>query len=454
MKTTQESTGELTAVVKIEIGPEDYQGKINKSLKDLQHKANIPGFRPGRVPFGMITKMYGDNVKLEEINKTLSEALDNHIKSNNLEIIGLPLLNHEKTDQGRNEIEDQDNFVFFFDLGLVPKFELNIDKNISVDYFDVIVSDKEVNDYLVGMQRRFGNLVDVDLSELSDSLKGNFMELDETSVEKPDGIKSENTILIDVIKDETIRNLFIGKKPGDKVIFNPSKAFEKASGVAVFLNIKKEEAENLTSDFEFVIEKIIRLVPAELGKELYEKIFPSRNIETEEQVRELLKTGLKQSIDNDNESSFINDAVTSVVEAHHIAIPDDFLKRWLLENGEDKITSEQLDVQYPSYANGYRWQMIQNKIVKKYNLEVTDDDVRAHIKSWFVKDSTQPQNPEQEESLNKIVDSMLYSEEQVKNIHDQLFNERLKAYFMENLTVNHQEVSYEDFIKKSYDHHH
>lgn len=452
MKITQESTGEQTAVIKVEIELEDYQEKVSKSLKDLQHKANIPGFRPGHVPFGMINKMYGPNVKFEEINKTLSEGLDEYIKSNNIELLGHPLVNKEKTKEMDNE--SQTNFEFFFDLGFAPKFELKVDKDIAVDYFDIVVGDKEVNDYITGMQRRHGALIEVDLTEEEDAVKGTFVQLDENGAEKADGIKSENSIMISVINDEAIRNQFIGKKPGDKIVFNPAKAFEKPGDIAMFLNIKKEEAATLDSNVEFTIEKISRLQLAELNQEFFAKVFPNQNIETEEQMKELVKVGMQQSMTNESESSFMNAAMDAIIKAHNLTLPDDFTKRWLLENAEDKITPEQLEVQYPSYADSFRWKLIEGKILKQNNIEVTDDDIRNHVKSWFTSPNAETPSPEQEETLNKIVDSMLTNAEEVKRINDQLYDERLKAYFRENITVNHQQVSYAEFIAKAYEHRH
>ena len=452
MKITQESTGEQTAVIKVEIELEDYQEKVSKSLKDLQHKANVPGFRPGHVPFGMINKMYGPNVKFEEINKILSESLDEYVKSNNLELVGLPLVNREKT-KGM-EKENQTNFEFFFDLGFAPKFELKVDKDIAVDYFDIVVGDKEANDYITGMRRRHGALIEVDLTEEEDAVKGTFVQLDENGAEKTDGIKSENSIMVSVINDEAIRNQFIGKKPGDKIVFNPAKAFEKPGDIAMFLNIKKEEAATLDSNVEFTIEKISRLQLAELNQEFFAKVFPNQNIETEEQMNELVKVGMQQSMTNESESSFMNAAMDAIIKAHNLTLPDDFTKRWLLENGEDKITPEQLEVQYPSYANSFRWRLIEDKILKQTNIEVTNDDIRNHVKSWFTSPNAETPSPEQEETLNKIVDSMLTNAEEVKRINDQLYDERLKTYFRENITVNHQQVSYADFLAKAYEHRH
>ncbi|HNY08042.1 MAG TPA: hypothetical protein PKL64_08095, partial [Bacteroidales bacterium] len=291
-------------------------------------------------------------------------------------------------------------------------------------------------------------------TEEEDAVKGAFVQLDENGAEKADGIKSENSIMVSVINDEAIRNQFIGKKPGDKIVFNPAKAFEKPGDIAMFLNIKKEEAATLDSNVEFTIEKISRLQLAELNQEFFAKVFPNQNIETEEQMNELVKVGMQQSMTNESESSFMNAAMDAIIKAHNLTLPDDFTKRWLLENGEDKITPEQLEVQYPSYANSFRWRLIEDKILKQTNIEVTNDDIRNHVKSWFTSPNAETPSPEQEETLNKIVDSMLTNAEEVKRINDQLYDERLKTYFRENITVNHQQVSYADFLAKAYEHRH
>ncbi|RLD60237.1 MAG: trigger factor, partial [Bacteroidetes bacterium] len=308
MNITQENTSELTATIKVEMTPEDYQAKVNEALKDLQRKANLPGFRPGKVPFGIVKKKYGDGVLAEEVNKVLGEGLNNFIKDNELEILGHPLGNREK---GKPvDFDNDEEFEFYFDLGLTPKIDIELSDKIEMDYYDISVEDDKVEMYLEDIRKRFGNNVDVEEVADEDMLKGVLTQLDNKGEILENGwVFNDASLLVSYIKDEKVKKELIGKKKGGKVNFNPLKATGNETETAAMLGIKKEEKEKLEASYELTISAISRVEPSEVNEELFKKVYPKDEIKDEAQFREKLREESKKYYQRESENYFVHNTI-------------------------------------------------------------------------------------------------------------------------------------------------
>ncbi len=446
MNITKENTGDLTAILKVEVIEKDYHEQVQNVLKDYRKKANIPGFRVGKVPFGIIKKMYGKAVIVDEVNKVLSDSIQKYIEDNKLNVLGQPLPNVEKSD--KIDFENKKEFEFFFDIGLFPEVDLELSDKIIVDYYNIKADKKAVDNYIDDIIKRNGTTIYPEVSEIGDTLKGELIQLDDEGKVMEEGVKNETSISIDLLKDKKIQKEFIGLKKDDKVVFNPLKATDNETETAYMLGIKKEETEKLESDYEFAISEITRIEPAELNEELYKKVFPQVKIENEEQLRKQIKKEAEKSFAPESEKMFIDSAINKLIEITNLSLPDEFMKRWLLESNQDKITKEQLEVQYDSYTKSLKWQLIENKIIKDHDIKVEDQDIKDHIKNFVTNQMLiQQDDPEADKRINGIIKSVMQKKEEVKKINDLLYDEKLRDLFKSTLKINQKKVTFEEFIK-------
>lgn len=452
MNITQESTGDLTATIKIEMVPDDYQEQVNNSLKDLQKKSTLKGFRPGKVPFGLIKKMYEQNAVAEEVNKVLSDSLNNYIVENKLEILGYPIANIEKNSEVN--FENNKQFEFFFDIGLTPTFEFELSDKIKVDYYDIKVEDKMVDNFLEETKKRYGNPVSSEKIETGDLVKGDIAQIDAEGNIVEGGVTNATSLSVEFLKDDKVKKQFIGKVVGDKIKYNPLKATENETETASMLGIKKEEKENLESDYEFTITEISRVEPAEVNEELFIKVYPNDDIKDENQFREKLRDEAKAYYQNETDNYFVHLTMDKLINDTKIDLPDEFVKRWLITSDE-KITEENIDHDYENYKKSLKQQLIINKIAKDNDLKVEPEEIKNHVKSYFAKQYMIDEADEEKmKQLDTLADSVLQNKEEANKIFDQLFDTKMRELFKSTLKLNKIEKTYEDFIKIANEHQH
>jgi len=443
MNITQESTGDLTAVVKIELVKDDYENQVNTVLKDYQRKASMPGFRPGKVPMGLVKKMYGRAVLADEVNKIISESLQNYLTENNIKTLGHPLPNEDR--QEMIDFETMDTFDFFFDIATQPDINVELSDKIKMDYFKISVNDESINKYIEDLRKKNGTPTNPDKSAEGDVLKGKILELDEDGNVKEGGIENETTIGVDYIKQKTIQKKFINKSIGDKIIFNPLKASKNATETASILGIETKAAEEIKNDFEFTIEMVTRYEPAEVNEEFYAGVFPGEKFKEDKDFRERLGKELEGSFANESDRLFMRQVADKFIDDQKVELPNDFMKRWLMESGESQVKAEEIETHYDDYARALKWQLIESKIVNDNNISVTPDDVRGQIMSYF----QQPGEVDEEtqKRLDEIADNIMQNQEEVKRIYDQLLDTRMRDLLKSTLNLKNKEVSYDDFIK-------
>ncbi|MCD4663837.1 MAG: trigger factor [Bacteroidales bacterium] len=445
MNITQESTGDLTATIKMELNPEDYSEKVKQSLKELQRKANMPGFRPGKVPFGMIKKMYGKSAIAEEINKIITDSLNDYIKENKLDILGYPIGNREKGME--IDFEQEGDYEFYFDIGLVPEVNLELSDNIGVDYYEIKVEDEKIDMYQDDARKRFGTPVNPDTIANGDVVNGDFIQLDNDGNLLEEGVTNSAPIHLDFIKDEKVKEEFLGSKKEDKIRFNPLKATGNETETASMLGIKKDETDKLESDYEFAITEITRIEPAKIDKELYQKVYPKDNIEDEKQFRKRIGEEASGYYQRESDNYFMHSAIEKFINETEINLPDDFMKKWLVESNE-KLTEEGVNKDYDNYAKSLKQQLIIGKISKDNNIEVDDKDIKEHVKKSFASHyMIDIEDEEKFKQLDTIADSIMQNKEEVNKIYDEILDNRMRELFKSKLKLIKKEISYNDFIK-------
>ena len=449
---TKENTGALTATLKIEIFQADYSEKVEAQLVDYRKKANLPGFRVGKVPMGIVKKLYEKAVIGDEVNKLLSENIAKHLEKENIEIIGNPLPNYELT--GTVDLETMTDFTYYFDLGIQPEINIALSEDIEVEYAKIRVEDEQIDNYIADLKKKNGTTITADSVEEGDLLKCDFAQLDAEGEILKDGIQNSASLSLEEIQLKTIKKKFIGKQVGAIVKFDPMHAIKNAVDVAAMLNITKEEAEILTGDFAVTINEITRRQDAELNEELFKKTYPQEEITNEEELRARVAKDVAVSFSAETDRHFVNMCIEKIIEVANVDLPKDFIKRWVMEtNQEEEMTEDQLDLQMDSFLKSMRWNMVETKLVKAYpELSISQDDLRNHIKGLFL--NGQEENEEMNERADMIVNSLMNNKEQVKGIYDHVFEERLKTTFKNHLKVVEKEHSYEEFVEminKSYE---
>lgn len=450
MNISRENTGDLTAILSVEIVEADYAEKVKKALNDLRKKANIPGFRTGMVPAGIVKKMYGKSVMADEVNKLLSDSLNQYMVDNKLDILGSPLPSIEKEDT--INFDTQTDFLFHFDIGFSPVINLEVNKDIHVPYHKIEVADTMIEDYMMDIRERFGEHAHPEKVESDSKISASLKQLDQDGNVLEGGIEQKNgNFSLSDISSEEIKNQLLGLAVGEKVVFDPMKAINDATKVSAMLSVARVMVEGLEANFEVEIKEITNITPAEINEELFGKAYPGSELKSEEDLRNRIREDAQKQFDAESDKLFMGQAVDILLEKAAISLPDAFMKRWILDNNQGELTAEQLEVQYDSYANSLKWQLFQNKIIKDKDLKVSNDEVRAHIKGFISGQyfGGMEHNEAFESSLNGIVDNVMKNEEEVKKIYDQLYDNKMLVLFKESLSLDIETMPLDDFIKKA-----
>ena len=428
------------ATITISIEKADYSEKVEKTLRDYRKKANIPGFRPGMVPLGLLKKMYGKSILAEEINKILSDELYKYIQDNSINLLGEPLPN--ETEQKDIDFSTQEDFEFVFDLGLAPEFEVELNKKDKVKYYQITPSEEMINNQIKSYTGRYGKYVQEESVEEKDMVKGVLTELTEGKV-KESGIQVQDAVLTPAyMKDEASKALFANAKVGDTITFNPKTAFENEAEISSLLKISKEEVAEVTADFQFIIESITRYHEAEIDQDLFDKVYGEGVVKSAEEFTEKIKANIQETLAQDSEYKFGIDAREVLVKKYDdLAFPDTFLKRWLMATNKN-LTAETLETDYPKMIADLKWQLIKDKIAKSNDIKVEKDDVedfgRKIARSQFAQYGMIGMD---DAILDNYVKDMLKKEETLKNIIDKVAENKVLDIIKNAVKVDTKEFS-------------
>jgi trigger factor len=444
MNITQSTKGENLISIKISVEKADYQETVEKSLRQLRQRANVPGFRPGMVPMGMVKKMYGANAKMEALNTVVSDGLNKHIADNKLDLIGYPLSDNEQ--QQPADLEKQDDIDFFFEAALRP--EINVDyTNTMVDFYHIIPTDEEVDKVIEDLIERNPDTSHPETVGENDRLEMKVREA-EDGKEVEDGFQKDGVYIhMDQIKDEECRKQLIGKEVGAEFIINLAKAFGSEEAVAKILG---EEAP-VDSDYNIIIDDAIRNEKPELNEDFFEKIFPKQDVKDLDTFKQKVKAEMEKQHEAETDPILFNKMIDELVAAVRFDLPDAFLKRWIVENSRGEVKAEDVEKNYEKdYVKGLRWQLIEDSIVKANpELIITDEELKNFVlRQIFPGIDYATVEDDMKANLDKIAANYLKEEAQVNQLKNQLADVKMTAFLKGKMNINYAETNYKDFLAK------
>ena len=441
MNITQERIDDLNALLKVQISAADYQDKVEAVIKNYRKTANIPGFRKGKVPVGQIKKMYGKAILVEEVNKLIQEAIYNYITENKIEVLGNPLPTTTDLDW-----DNTTDFNFEFEMGLSPAFEVNMDKKSKFDYYKIEADKKMVDHYTSDMAKRYGSMTNPEKSEKADLIMGEFTQLDSEGNVLEDGINHSASVALDIVSDKKAQKVLTGVTKDDEVVVKITNKF--SSDVAHMLNISKEDAKILNSNFRFKIKSISRMTPAEMNQDLFDKVFGKDEVKNEKEFKAKIKEEVEKSFVGESDNKLKNDVILHLIDKVNLELPDTFLKKWLVQTNENGLTAEQVEAEYEQYSKSLKWQLIENKIIKDNDLEVKNEDVVAHTRELIVQNFAQYGQPAPEDKkLDEIAAQVLTNEEERKKVYNQLYDAKTLMIYKEKFKLTEKTVTYDEFVK-------
>jgi len=442
MNITKQDVDVLNAVVTIEVGPDDYQQRVEDALKQVQKRANMPGFRPGKVPAGMVKKMYGKNILADELNKMLNDSIHKYITENKLEILGNPL---PKADE-QVDFEAGKNFTFKYDIGLAPAFDVEVSDKTAFDYMVVKVDDALIDKYVKDVRKNYGTPVNPEVAGEKDVVFVDINELDETGAIKAGGIYKSTSLGLDRMKSEVAKKKLLGAKKEDKIVLTNKELYESAIDASVGLGIDKEAAENLNCNLQLTVKNIARMEDAELNEELFSKVYGEGNIKTEEEFRNKIREELGKMFEQDSDRKFYENVEKSLVETINPALPEDFLKRWLMAVNDKPVTLEQIEKEFESWSRMMKWKLIENKIVKNNDLRVTHEEMLAEAKRFVHSQYARYGQTPDEAEVEKVAADILKKEKEAEKIAENVFYVKSLQLFKDKFKLNRKEVTYNEFF--------
>ena len=439
MDITRENIDALNAVVKVDIIADDYQSKVDKILVDYRKKADIPGFRKGHVPMGMIKKQYGKSVMIDEVNKLLQDELNKYLTEEKIEILGNPIPRIQE-----NFSWDTKSFSFEFELGLVPQFEVNLNSKKKITQY-VINADKSLIDKEVeNLQSRYGKMSSVDVIDEKTNVTGTFVN-EEKEIEK------KSTINLSDIKGKTNLKKFIGGKVGDVIELKTKGLFSEDSKLMAALGLSSDETKGLNIKVLFTIEETTEIELADLDQELFDKLFTDGSVKSVTELRNKIKEDAEKQFQQQADQQLLNSVTEFLIDNTSFELPSEFLQKWLATAGEKQLTPEQAAEEYSKSEKGLRYQLIQEKILKDNDIKLDYEELKEYAKGFIRTQMAQfgNMNPEDSE-LDDIANRILANQDEARKLQDQLLSQKLMTFYKEKMTFKTKKVSYEGFIKEVY----
>ncbi len=447
MKIVKEDKGQQVSVLKVAVGKEDYSGKVSSALKDYQKKAKLDGFRPGKVPAGMVKKMYGTHLLVEEVNKLVTKGLSDYINENKIHLLGEPLPN--ETEQAKIDWETGSDFEFCYDIAIAPELAIKLTGKNSSDFYVIKIDDKQIDEQVDHICSRFGNQVKVDITDGTEIVRGDLVQVDAKGNVMEDGHRKDNAaLLLSVIRNTEKQAQFIGKKVGDTLVFSPMDTFDNAAEVSSFLNVSKEARELLDAKYKYTITEMQRFQKAEVNQELFDKVFGEGEVKSEAEMRAKIKSDMEARFVFNSDYKLMVDMRDSLVASHPMDLPQEFLKRWLISINKDKeeATPEKIEEEMPNFITDVKWQLIKNQLVTEAEISIKPEDMIAAAKE-FAKMQLQQFgmfNPPDEETTKWGME-ILKNQEEARRLAEVELDKKLVDYFKKTIKLVNKEVTLEAF---------
>ena len=439
MNITREDIDALNAVVKVDIAKEDYSDKVEKILTDYRKTANIPGFRKGHVPMGMVKKQYGKAVLVDEVNKLLQEALNKYMTEEKLDVLGSPLPKSQD-----NLDWDADTFSFEFELGLAPKFEVDLKGKDPITQYTIVADDKMIDGQVEHIQKQYGKLVSQDTVTKDSEITGIF-------VNEEKEINNKATFTLDKIKSKTAEKSLIGAKPGDVITLKTRDLFNDDHDLMSFLKVAHDDAHELDVEVSFTVEEINKRELADLDQELFDKLFGKDVVTSVTELKAKIKEDSEKQFGQQGDQKFMNDVTEYLVEQTKFDLPATFLQKWMQTAGEDELDADQAKEEYENSEKSMRYQLIEGKLIEKYKLQVTFDDLKDFAKEMIKVQMAQfGQMDPQDKELEDIAARILSNRDEAKRLSEQLMSQKLLELYKKEANLKVKEITYDDFVKEFY----
>jgi len=439
MNITRENIDALNAVVKVDIEKGDYADKVEKILSDYRKTANIPGFRKGHVPMGMVKKQYGKAVLVDEVNKLLQDALHKYLTEEKLDVLGNPL---PKAQDDLNW--DADNFTFEFELGLTPEFEVKLKGKKAITHYNIVADDKMINDQVENIQKQYGKLISKNEIAENDEITGTF-------VNEVKEINNTATLTLDKLKGKANAKKFIGAKVGDVITLKTKGLFNDDHDLMNFLKVPHDDAHGLAIDVDFTITEVNTRELADLDQELFDKLFGKGVVTSVTELKDKIKEDAAKQFVQQSDQKLLNDVTEYLVESTKFDLPAEFLQKWIQTAGEEPLDEEQAKEEYEKSEKAMRYQLIESKLIVDNNLQINFDDLKAYTHEMIKGQMAQfgQMNPSEKE-LDDISARILSNQDEVKRLSEQLTSQKLLAFYKENANLKTKELSYDKFVKEVY----
>ena len=448
MKISFECADKINGLLTMTIEPADYQEKVEKTLKDYRKKAQIPGFRPGNVPMGLVKKQYGTAVKVDEVNKLMGEKLYEYIRENKIQMLGDPLPNTEK--QKPQDFENDGDLTFVFDIAVAPEFEAKLSGHDKIPYFTIAIDDKLIDQQVQMYASQGGEFTKAEVFSGNDTLTGDLRELDKKGNTFEGGITTEGGMIMPAyIKEEKQKKLFDGCKPGDIITFNPKKAYpDNDAEVAALLKVDKEKVKDLKSDFSFQVTEIRHFQPAEVNQALFDRVFGEGAVKDEKAFREKIAEQLKTQFAGSSDYKFMLDVREHLEKkVGKLEFPEALLKRIMLNNNKDK-GEDFVEKNFEGSIQELKWHLIKEQIVAAQKIEVNDDDLKEVAKSAIRAQFAQyGMSNVPDDVVENYAAEQLKKRENIENFVDRAVDQKLTEVLKTVVKLDEKTVSLEDFNK-------
>ena len=448
MKITFDCPDKINGVMTMVIEPADYQEKVEKTLKDYRKKAQVPGFRPGQVPMGMIKRQYGTAAKVDEVNRLISEKLYGYIQENKIQMLGEPLPNQEK--QKPQDFEKEGDLEFVFDIAVAPEMKAELTDKDKITYYDIKVDDKLIDDQVQMYASQAGEFQQAETFSGNDTMTGELRELDEKGNTKEGGLTNEAAMIMPAyIKEDKQRKLFDGAKKGDVITFNPKKAYpDNDAEVAALLKVQKDDVKDLASDFSYQINEIRHFQPAEINQALFDRVFGVDVVKDEKAFREKIAETIKPQLQANSDYKFLLDLRAYMEKkVGEVTFPEALLKRVMIQNNQDK-GADYVEKNFEGSIKELKWHLIKEQLVAANEIKVEEADLKA-----IAKDAIRQQFAQY--GMSNVPDDVLenYAAEQLKkrenidNFVDRAVDQKLVEKLKTVVKLTKKSVSLEDFNK-------
>jgi len=438
MKVSKKDIDKLNSIISIDIEKNDFESNVENVLKDYRKRANIPGFRKGHTPIGLIKKQYGLSVKVDEINKLIQKGLSDYLSNEKLAILGNPV------PVEKNNIDwNADKLTFDFEIGLSPKLEVSLKNKKAIPSFEIDVDKKMIDDQILNIQNQYGKLLAQNRIEDDFEINGNFKNEDFK-------IDNKSNFKLKDIKGKSNKELLKKLTIGDSVELKTKGLFTKDSDLTFHLKIDDQKKDEIKV-VNFSLTEINKRVPADLDQELFDKLFGKNSIKSVTELKDKLKKDAESNFANQTDQKLLNDITEHLIDNTKFELPDKFLKKWMQTAGEKKLTEQEANEEYEKSEKGLRYQLIEAKIIEQNDIKIDHIKIKDFAKELIKSQMKQyGQNSPEEKELESIAQRILSNKDEVKRISDQLLSKELLELFKNNLKFKKNKVSYEKFIEMAY----